>query len=161
MPTKNDLCTIQPDAPVNSPTVEEPLPAKLTLNAGERQEFGELIFEYSRAQAIAEGVLVDVSELAREAGFRFPVAMTAAAWETTVRVPDGVSCQDETGQLWDVLNVLRFSIATAAQRDPGELRFTVAVMQEGTILADVALKALCHPGDTMEPVITILMPDED
>jgi hypothetical protein len=33
----------------------------------------QLIYSYTRAQAIADGVLVDVSELAREAGFRFPL----------------------------------------------------------------------------------------
>ena len=72
---------------------------------------GVLIFSYTRAQAIADGVLVDVSKLAKEAGFRFPVAVTAAVWAECVTVPDGVAGQDETGRLWDVLNLLRFAIA--------------------------------------------------
>ena len=69
-----------------------------------------VIFSYTRAQAIADGVLVDASELAKEAGFRFPVAVTAGVWAECVAVPDGVAGQDETGRLWDVLNVLRFAI---------------------------------------------------
>jgi len=36
----------------------------------------DIIFSYTRAQAIEDGVLVDVSELAREASFRYPVAVT-------------------------------------------------------------------------------------
>ncbi|EQD30141.1 hypothetical protein B2A_14268, partial [mine drainage metagenome] len=32
----------------------------------------DVISRYTRAQAIEDGVLVEVSELAREAGFRFP-----------------------------------------------------------------------------------------
>ena len=32
-----------------------------------------VIFTYTRAQAIADGVLIDVSKLAREASFRYPV----------------------------------------------------------------------------------------
>ena len=36
-----------------------------------------VIHVYTRAQAIADGVLIDATELAREAGFRFPVALSA------------------------------------------------------------------------------------
>jgi hypothetical protein len=39
----------------------------------------DLIHSYSRAQAIADGVLIDVSATAREAGIRCPVALTRAA----------------------------------------------------------------------------------
>ena len=46
--------------------------------------FGESIYRYTRAQAIEDGVLVDVTETAREAGFRCPVAITHAAWEDSV-----------------------------------------------------------------------------
>ena len=38
--------------------------------------FGEVISSYSRAQAIEDGVLVDVSSVAREAGINFPIALT-------------------------------------------------------------------------------------
>ena len=40
-----------------------------------------VISTYSRAQALEDGVLVDAGPLAKEAGFRWPVAITAAAWE--------------------------------------------------------------------------------
>ena len=66
-----------------------------------------LIFSYSRKEAIEDGVLIDVTETAREAGFRYPVALTSAAWATCVSVPAGVECQDEKGRLWDVLTMLR------------------------------------------------------
>ena len=39
-----------------------------------------LVHAYTRAQAIEDGCLVDVSETAREAGFKVPVALTAAVW---------------------------------------------------------------------------------
>ena len=35
---------------------------------------------YSRAQAIEDGILVDVSDTAREAGFTIPVALTRTVW---------------------------------------------------------------------------------
>ena len=46
--------------------------------------FGEVIFSYTRAEAIADGVLVDVSETARETGFTVPVALTRAVWADAV-----------------------------------------------------------------------------
>ena len=40
--------------------------------------FGKVISVYTRAQALADGVLIDAGPMAREAGFRWPVAITAA-----------------------------------------------------------------------------------
>ena len=120
-----------------------------------------LIHSYSRAQAIADGVLDDVSELAKEAGFRFPVALTAGVWAASVAVPDGMASQDETGRLWDVLNVLHFAIARQ-KRDTGRVDFAVHVRnddrEEDPPL--VRLYALCGPGDNAEPVITVMLPHE-
>jgi hypothetical protein len=121
----------------------------------------DYIHSYSRAQAIADGVLIDVSETAKEAGIRFPTALTAAAWSRCVAVPPGVACQDEAGRLWDVL----FLLAFAARRSDGgpEVRFAVHVRsdnREGTPPL-VQLKAICGPGDQDEPVITVMTPDED
>jgi hypothetical protein len=39
----------------------------------------DLISAYSRSEALADGLLVDVTETAREAGFLYPVALTRAA----------------------------------------------------------------------------------
>jgi hypothetical protein len=66
-------------------------------------EEADLIHRYTRADALRDGVLIDVSPTAREAGIRYSVALTRAAWERWVRVPPGVACQDEAGRLWDVV----------------------------------------------------------
>jgi hypothetical protein len=42
-----------------------------------------------RADALRDGVLIDVSTVAREAGIRYPVALTRAVWERCVSVPPG------------------------------------------------------------------------
>ena len=120
------------------------------------------IYRYSRADAIRDGVLIDVSEAARDAGFLYPVALTAAAWSRCVEVPPGVRCQDEAGRLWDVLTMLCVA-ASRPSDDPHELRFAVHVRndnREGTPPL-VRLKALCGPGDDGELVVTVLLPDED
>jgi hypothetical protein len=121
----------------------------------------EVIHAYTRADAIRDGVLIDVSATAREAGFRWPVALTCAAWERCVAVPPGVACQDESGRLWDVLWLLR---GAAARSDGGRvLPFALHVRndnREGTPPL-VRLKAVSGPGDDGEPVITVMLPDED
>ena len=121
----------------------------------------DLIHRYTRAQAIADGVLIDVSATAQEAGVRFPVALTAAVWAECVAVPPGVACQDEAGRLWDVLFLLRLAVARGGAGP--EVRFGVHVRndnREGTPPL-VPLKALCGPGDDGEPVVTVMVPDED
>jgi hypothetical protein len=50
----------------------------------------DLIHAYSRSQAIEDGVLIDATATAREAGIRYPVALTAAVWERCVEVPPGL-----------------------------------------------------------------------
>ncbi|MCY4511649.1 MAG: hypothetical protein OXG35_32490, partial [Acidobacteria bacterium] len=47
-------------------------------DTGSLFEDADVIHRYTRAQAIKDGTLVDVTETAREAGWRFPVALTAA-----------------------------------------------------------------------------------
>lgn len=120
----------------------------------------KLISTYSRAQAIADGLLVDVSDTAREAAIRYPVALTAAAWARCVQVPEGVAGQDERGRLWDVL----FMFAREARRTTGDtLFFSIHVRDDNRDRTPplVTLKAICGPGDTAAPVITIMLPDED
>lgn len=126
--------------------------------------FGDSIHTYTRAQAIEDGVLVDVSETAREAGFRLPVAMTRAAWDDCVEWSEIDNqrqiYQDEAGRLWDVL----WMACRAARRGGQEIRFQLYRVPRGgrgTRSRLVTLKALCGPGDQGEPVVTILLPNED
>jgi hypothetical protein len=117
---------------------------------------------YSRSDAIRDGVLIDVTSVASEAGIRFPVALTRAVWERCVTVPPGVICQDEAGRLWDVLWMLRCAIR--GSKDGGsEVRFALHVRNDNRESTPplVRLKAVCGPGDQGEPVVTVLMPDED
>lgn len=119
-----------------------------------------LIFAYSRAQALADGVLVDAGPLAAEAGFRYPVALTAAAWQACVEVPPSDLVHDQVGRLWDVLHVLRWTI-NSSDGSTDCLELCVDVADEDEMVTTVHLKSLCGPGDDLEPVITIMLPEED
>ncbi len=52
-------------------------------------ENAPVIYRYTRQQAIEHGVLVDLTEWARETGFTIPVACTAAVWNQYIVSPDG------------------------------------------------------------------------
>ncbi len=123
-------------------------------------EEADIVYTYSRAQAIADGVLVEVSDMAREAGINFPVALTAGLWNGYI-VPaeeSSLHCQCIKGRLWDTLWLFR----CAAKGFSGDtLFFDVAYAVTGRRVSTVKLKAVCGPGDTAEPVITIMLPDED
>ena len=125
--------------------------------------FGEVIDRYTRAQALEDGYLVDVSksEEAAEAGFRCPVAVSRAVWDRYVQVPEGVWGQDQKGRLWDILYL--FSIAARSPHASDMMYFQLHVRndnREGTPPL-VTLKSICGPGDDGEPVITILTQFED
>lgn len=132
--------------------------------------FGEPISTYSRAQAIEDGMLVAVPEaLAREAGFKVPVAITQAAWASNVAWNDEVDgagrpvVQDEAGRLWDVLWMSMW----AAKRSTGGDRVTVEMVavppapSKARSPRKANLVMVIGPGDTAEPVITIMLPNED
>ena len=116
--------------------------------------FGEVIYSYTRKQAIDDGVLIDVSETAKEAGFRFPVAITDSVYN--ILNPGQYATkqgQSFSGRLWDSLNMLRYAIKIS---DGSTIKFKVKISGQWH-----DLKAICGPGDTPDPVITIMLPNED
>src|SRR5262245_32898104 len=99
-------------------------------------ENADLIHRHSRADALRDGVLIDVSATATEAGFKYPVALTAAAWVKCVVVPANVHCQDEAGRLWDVLTMLRHAIRGQG-RGACEVRFGVHVRNDNVLVRPI------------------------
>ena len=124
--------------------------------------FGPVIYAYTRAQAVADGVQVEVTKTAQEAGIKFPVFLTRTVFDSFVTVPEGVTGQDEAGRLWDVCWMLRFAIIRS--RSHGD-RVPVAlyVRNDNHRAKLVKLIAQCGPldMDKPEPAITVMLPDED
>jgi len=127
--------------------------------------FGEVIYSYSQAQALADGVLIDVSSIAIEAGFTCPVAMTAAAWADCVAWSDADSqrqgYQDEGGRLWDVVWMAnRAARVGHGDRMLFEL-YRVPCGGRGHAPRRTRLAMAIGPGDEGEAVITVMLPSED
>ena len=129
--------------------------------------FGEVISTYTRAQAIADGVLIDAGSMAREAGFKWPVALTSAVWADCVSWTEDDSKQqvhqDQSGRLWDVLYMASHAIRTSKDSGDRLLFQLYRVPRDGrsTEAVLVTLKLIIGPGNAGEPVITILLPNED
>ena len=124
--------------------------------------FGSVVYSYTRKQAVADGVQVDVTQTAKEAGISFPVFLTRTVFDAYVAVPDGVTGQDEAGRLWDICWMLRFAIIRS--RSHGD-RVPVAlyVRNDNRRAKLVKLIAQCGPldMDDPQPAITVMLPDED
>ena len=134
--------------------------------------FGPVIYAYTRSQAVADGVQVEVTKTAKEAGISFPVFLTRAVFDAYVAVPPDVQGQDEAGRLFDICWMLRFAILRSSRRSAaqaesrsGSDRVPVAlyVRNDNTRAKLVKLIAQCGPLDMDDPspAITIMLPTED
>jgi len=129
--------------------------------------FGDVIYSYTRAQAIEDGVLVDAGPIAKEVGFKLPVALTSAVWSDCVAWTDSDSrkkpFQDQSGRLYDVLFMAAFAIRTSEDSGDRLLYELYRVPRDGdsTAAERVTLKLIFGPGDHGEPAMTILFPIED
>jgi hypothetical protein len=139
-----------------------------------REVFGEPISVYTRAQAIEDGQLIDVSTTAREAGIVWPVALTSAAWADCVEWTDatearkGYTGQSESGRLWDVLWMLSLAVRGALRRglDASQQPLYYSLLRtsaagRGVMPRKATLKFMVGPGDQGEPVITVMLPSAD
>lgn len=128
--------------------------------------FGDVIYAYTRAQALEDGYLVDVSAIAKEAGFKIPTALTRAVWEDCVAWDESDSKrqthQDQDGRLWDVLYMA--SMAARTSQHAEQIMYQLYRVPRGGRARRarlVTLKLHIGPGDQGEPVVTILQPNED
>jgi hypothetical protein len=132
----------------------------------EKYMFNTIIHSYTRKQAIEDGCLVDVSTAAKEAGFIIPVAITNTVYIDCVQWTESDYertniYQDESGRLWDLLTIA--SLSARNNKQENMINFSILrVPTDGsaTEAQEVSLKLIASPGDSFEPVITIMLPDE-
>ena len=118
--------------------------------------FGDLIYSYTRAEALADGVLVDVSERAKRAGIRYPTACTTGVWSLIDCLPesstDTLSSVVRSERLAAVLRSMLAAIRRGGAQGTDRVEFQAL---------GAALWAQCGPGDQGEPCITIMAEGED
>jgi hypothetical protein len=131
--------------------------------------FGEPISVYTREQAIDDGVLVDVTDIARDAGFKLHTCVTRAVWEdccawTAEDEEQSPYHQDQEGRTWDVVFMASLAARKKESRDKDRVHFTL--MRQPRPGDDdrnliVTLRLVISPGDSGEGVLTIMLPHED
>ena len=121
-----------------------------------------VVYSYSREQALADGVLVDVTETAKSLGFKVHTAVSATLYHGYVEPPDGIAGEGQStaGRLHDLLFLV---LCSAKKSSPGADRATVRVaflMKPGRT---VTVNVIAHigPGDHGEPVLTLMLPEDD
>ena len=131
------------------------------MNTGNIFEGAEVIHSYSRGEAIADGVLVELDAgLCKEAGIKFPVAVTARVHGECIALTKAAkrACNDVKGRTWDVAYMLATAVKRGARGQV--ITFQVYVVRSRVRPTLTTLKAVCGPGDNGEPVITIMFPEE-
>lgn len=121
----------------------------------------EIISRYTRSQAISDGVLVDVTAQAKALRITLPVAITDTLFNGYI-TPDAVAEEaGETAQdrLRATLGMMAVAIRQAKD-DSDTLFFNVQFTRHGRPHI-VKIKSICGPGDNAEPVITLMLPEED
>ena len=129
----------------------------------EKHANANFIYCYSRRDALADGVHIDVSKMAAEAGISFPVFITRTIYERFVTVPSGVICQDENGRLWDILWMCRHGISKAPEGQ-NPITFELYVRNTDNQPAQL-IRLIAECGaldfDDPKPTITIYLPEDN
>lgn len=123
--------------------------------------FGNLIYSYTRAQAIADGALIDVTDEAKAHGFKLSTVVTDNLYHHYIEPPAGLAGEGQsvTGRLHDLLTLAMLAARTSKGTD--RAYFKISFLMAPGRSETVQVIAHIGPGDTAEPVLTIMLPEDD
>ena len=124
--------------------------------------FGNLIYSYTRAQAIEDGVLIDITADAQAHGFKVHTVVTDNLYHRYVEVPSGLDRsfgQSSAGRLHDLLTLAMF--AARASKGTDRVYFKISFLMEPGRSEEANIIAHIGPGDHGEPVLTLMLPEDD
>jgi hypothetical protein len=134
----------------NGHTFETPSGSNMKSNI---DTFGEVIYSYSRAQAIEDGVLADLSQFeVIRSHWKLQMCCTYTVW-CIIQEAVAKYGKDTQGILHDISTMAKLRIG----RDAGETLHFSCIIGTKTL----ELKLHCGPGDTALPVLTLMLPSED
>jgi hypothetical protein len=135
-------------------------------------EGAKVISSYTRDQAVEDGILVEVPEkLWREAGFRWPVAVTHHVYADVAEVPEhpNAAGQSVEGRLWDVLTMAgsvlrarkRQACIAGLEPDDRICQFEVlATDEDGAQALHRLWIVMSEEGAGGAPTLTIMFPED-
>lgn len=130
----------------------------------------DVVFRYTRKDAIRDGVLIDLSQgelgiLMKPMGFQHPTAMTDTAFKLYVQVSHEMhqAGQTESDRLRPILKSLGMAVMARNQKGSRDeiLIFSFQATTEESQPTQGRLKAIGGPDDDGNPCVTIMLPNED
>ena len=113
----------------------------------------------TRSKAIRDGLLLDISPVARSAFIEVPMAISPGLWRA---LADDAPLRLEDPRLLSLCWTLLLTIVTTTATRQEFLPFCHTLWWEAQILdRRVKLKLITHAGDGPGPVMTVLEHDED
>jgi len=119
-----------------------------------------IIFSYSRAQAIEDGVLIDVTAEAKAYGFKLPFVIGDNLYNRYVTPPPGLEGEGQSlsGRLHDLMTLAALSARKGLQQD--RVEFEVLFLMGPGKHEKVRCVLHVGPGDRGEPVLTLCLPED-
>ncbi|MBI4805526.1 MAG: hypothetical protein HY795_09850 [Desulfovibrio sp.] len=119
-----------------------------------------IVFSYTRAQAIDDGVLIDVTTEAKEYGFNLPFVMGDNLFNRYVTPPPGLEGEGQSleGRLHDLMTLAALSARKGLQQD--QVEFEVLFLMNPGKHEKVQVVLHVGPGDHGEPVLTLCLPED-
>ena len=122
----------------------------------------EIISSYSRADAIRDGVLIDITDIAKRFGFKYPVAITSNLYYTYIDPNGNMNSIREVDNtlIGDVLTTLYYSIKNSKENETNIVTVKMTIEISPNETSEIEFWAHCGPGDDYRPVITIMLPED-
>ena len=117
-----------------------------------------IIFCYTRKDAINDGTFIDITNTAKEAGIKWETAITSNLYHKYINPKPMPSCQDEKGRLWDVVWMLYCCIKGKIGKCDGNMA-TFPVIFDGKEVTLWAVIEAQSPTDPT-PAINIMLPED-
>ncbi len=120
----------------------------------------EIVSHTSRAAALEDGDLIDITYAAKEVGIQLPVAISREAWNLCVAMTPATreSRHTQARRLHDVVSMLLWAMRRSA---PGrDIAFEVRCVTTNLRETCIPLRANVTYGDYAEPVMTLVLPEE-
>lgn len=119
-----------------------------------------IVFSYTRAQAIDDGVLIDVTAEAKGYVFKLPFAIGDKLYNRYVTPPPGLEGEGQSlsGRLHDLMTLAALSARKGLQ--PDQVVFEVLFLMKPGKHEKVRCVLHVSPGDHGEPVLTLCLPED-
>ncbi len=115
------------------------------------------IYKYTAKQAVEDGILCEVGNIAKEAGFVYQVRITSGVYELVSPSEEAKQYgQSYEGRLWDVLIMAHLAVKNS--KDESLVTFKVLFQNGSTNQQTIELWAALDT--TSGPAIHILLPTE-